>query len=47
MQAKEHQVTFFCNVGTNLATSKEALVIARRYPAVVAACGFHPTMVNQ
>ena len=45
--ANKKRVQFFCNVGTNLTTSQQALSLAKLHNGVFAACGFHPTMVNQ
>lgn len=46
-RANNNQVHFFCNVGTNLKTSKQALATAKAYQRVFATCGYHPTMVDQ
>lgn len=42
----EQGIKFFCNVGVDLTTSKQALATAQKHRGVFAACGYHPTMVN-
>lgn len=45
-RAQENDVRGIINVGSNLATSKKAIEIAKEYPDVYAAVGLHPIHVK-